>query len=158
MSAETVAKSLRADGLRGCAPRPWRTTTLPGPDPGNIRVDRVERRFDQGRLDAVWVGDVTDIRTWEGWLYLATVIGAHSRRVIGWAIVHPDRGVRYTSGALREPAGAHGVLLSVGRTGVCWDNAMAESLFATLEDELIHRHPWPTMPRLHPGAGAPTSG
>lgn len=172
VSIKTVAKSMRVNGLRGCAPRPWRTTTQPEPDPNNIPLDRVSRWFDQGRLDAVWVGDVTYIRTWEGWLYLATVIDAHSRRVIGWAVTehmraslvtdalsmaivqrghrvdgvifHSDRGRQYTSAALRELAAGHGVLLSVGRTGVCWDNAMAESFFATFKNELIHRRPWPT--------------
>jgi putative transposase len=175
VSGKTVAKSMRAHGLRGCAPAQWRTTTIPEPDPANIPVDRVQRNFDQGRLDAVWVGDVTYIRTWEGWLYLATVIDAHSRRVIGWAVTdhmraslvtdalamaivqrgrpvagvifHSDRGVQYTSGALRLLARTHRVLLSVGRTGVCWDNAMAESFFATFKNELIYRHPWPTKAR-----------
>ena len=108
-------------------------------------------------------------------MYLATVIDAHSRRVIGWAVTdhlrstlvtdaltmaivqrghsvagvifHTDRGVQYTSGAMRQLAIAHGVLLSVGRTGVCWDNAMAESFFATFKNELIYRHPWPTRAR-----------
>lgn len=175
VSGKTVAKVMLSKGIRGCAPRRWRVTTLPDPDPSNITQDRVKRHFDQGRLDAVWVGDITYIRTWTGWLYLATVIDAHSRRVIGWAlaehmratlvtdalrmaivqrghpvgavIFHSDRGVQYTSGALRELAGRHGVLLSVGRTGVCWDNAMAESFFATLKNELIYRHPWPTQAR-----------
>ena len=100
------------------------------------------------------------------------MIHAHSRRVIGWAlaehmraslvtdaltmavvqrghpvagvIFHSDRGTQYTSGALRALASRHGVLLSVGRTGVCWNNSMAESLFATLKIELIYRRPWPT--------------
>jgi transposase InsO family protein len=172
VSAKTVAKAMRASGIRGCAPRQWRTTTVPEPDPANIPADLVKRQFDQGRLDAVWVGDITYIRTWTGWLYLATVIDAHSRRVIGWAlaehmraslvtealnmavvqrghkvagvIFHSDRGAQYTSGALRAMAGQHGVRLSVGRTGVCWDNAMAESFFATLKNELIYRRPWPT--------------
>ena len=86
VSSKTVAKSMRANGLRGCSPPRWRTTTEPETDPANIPADRVARRFDRGRLDAVWVGDVTYLRTWEGWLYLATVIDAHSRRVIGWAV------------------------------------------------------------------------
>ncbi len=175
VSGKTVAKVMRHKGIRGSAPRPWRVTTVPEPDPSNVPTDRVKRQFDQGRLDAVWVGDITYIRTWAGWLYLATVIDGHSRRVIGWAlaehmraslvtdalsmavvqrgypvagvIFHSDRGVQYTSGALKALAGHHGVLLSVGRTGVCWDNAMAESFFATLKNELIYRHPWPTQAR-----------
>jgi len=175
VSGKTVAKVMRAKGIRGCAPRQWRLTTVPEPDPDNIPTDRVKRQFDQGRLDAVWVGDITYIRTWAGWLYLATVIDAHSRRVIGWAlaehmraslvsdalsmavvqrgypiagvIFHSDRGVQYTSSEFKALAASHGVLLSVGRTGVCWDNAMAESFFATLKNELIYRHPWPTTAR-----------
>ena len=175
VSVKTVAKAMRANSIRGCAPPQWRTTTFPETDPANIPADLVDRHFDQGRLDAVWVGDVTYIRTWEGWLYLATVIDAHSRRVIGWAVTdhmraslvtealtmavvqrghpvagvifHSDRGVQYTSGAMRSVARKHGVLLSVGRTGVCWDNAMAESFFATFKNELIYRHPWPTRAR-----------
>lgn len=175
VSGKTVAKAMRVKGLRGCAPRPWRVTTVPEPDPGNIPVDRVGRRFDQGRPDAVWVGDVTYIRTWQGWLYLATVIDAHSRRVIGWAlaehmratlvvdaptmavvqrgrpvtgvIFHSDRGTQYTSAAFRRAAATHGVLLSVGRTGVCWDNSMAESFFATLKNELVYRRVWPSRAR-----------
>ena len=175
VSGKTVAKAMRSSGLRGIAPRQWRTTTVPEADPANIPLDRVKRHFDQGRLDAVWVGDITYIRTWSGWLYLATVIDAHSRRVIGWAladhmraslvtdaltmavvqrghpvtgvIFHADRGVQYTSKALRRTAHEHGVLLSVGRTGVCWDNALAESFFATLKNELIYRQPWPTQAR-----------
>ena len=172
VSAKTVAKVMQDRAIRGCAPRRWRTTTVPEPDPANIPTDRVQRQFDRGRLDAVWVGDITYIRTWTGWLYLATVIDAHSRRVIGWAlaehmraslvtdaltmavvqrghpvagvIFHADRGTQYTSGALRAVAGRHAVLLSVGRTGVCWNNSMAESMYATLKIELIYRRPWPT--------------
>ncbi len=66
VSGKTVAKTMRASGLRGCAPKQWRTTTVPEPDPANIPIDRVKRQFDQGRLDAVWVGDITYIRTWAG--------------------------------------------------------------------------------------------
>jgi len=91
VSGKTVAKAMRASGLRGVAPRRWRTTTVPEPDPANIAIDRVKRHFDQGRLDAVWVGDITYLRTWAGWLYLATVIDAHSRRVIGWALAEHMR-------------------------------------------------------------------
>lgn len=71
VSGKTVAKAMQRKGIHGCAPRQWRTTTVPEPDPDNIPTDRVKRHFDQGRLDAVWVGDITYIRTWSGWLYLA---------------------------------------------------------------------------------------
>jgi len=66
---------------------------------------------------------------------------------IAGVIFHSDRGVQYTSAAMRRLADAYGVRLSVGRTGVCWDNAMAESFFATFKNELIYRHPWPTLAR-----------
>jgi len=91
VSGKTVAKVMQDKGTRGCAPRPWRLRTVPEPDPSNIPQDRVKRQFDQGRLDAVWVGDITYLRTWTGWLYLATVIDAHSRRVIGWALAEHMR-------------------------------------------------------------------
>ena len=77
-------------------------------------------------------------------LTLAVVQRSHPVKGV---IFHSERGVQYTSGALRKVAGEHGVLLSVGRTGVCWDNAMAESFFATLKNELIYRQPWPTQAR-----------
>ena len=82
-------RARRPSGLRGCAPKQWRTTTVPEPDPANIPLDRVKRKFDQGLLDAVWVGDITYIRTWTGWLDLATGIDAHPRRAVGWAPAAP---------------------------------------------------------------------
>jgi len=120
----------------------------------------------------VWVGDITYLRTWEGWLYLATVIDAHSRRVIGWAIdehmradlvqdalvmaitlrgdlpekvvFHTDRGTQYASAQITAFAAANGLIRSMGYTGICWDNAMAESFFATLKTEFYYRRVWPT--------------
>ena len=85
ISRKTVAKAMRRLGLRGICPKRWRTTTVvDGADA--YPVDAVKRQWDTGSLNQVWVGDITYLRTWEGWLYLATVIDAHSRRVIGWAI------------------------------------------------------------------------
>ena len=112
-------------------------------------------------LDARYVGDITYIATWEGWAYLATVIDLASRKVVGWAladhmrteliadallnayhsrrppagvIFHSDRGCQYTSRDYREQAEDHGVTLSLGRKGKCWDNAVAESFFATIKE------------------------
>ena len=85
VSRKTVAKAMRKLGLKGICPKRWRTTTvIDGADA--YPVDAVKRHWDTGALNLVWVGDITYLRTWEGWLYLATVIDAHSRRVIGWAI------------------------------------------------------------------------
>lgn len=115
-------------------------------------------------LDTRWCGDITYVPTDEGWLYLATVIGIASRRVIGWVtadrlrtdlvadalkmacrqrrpvrpvIFHSDRGAQYTSHQFTMPAEELGIRLSVGRTGQCWDNALAESFFATIKRELL---------------------
>jgi transposase InsO family protein len=122
-------------------------------------------------LDRVWVSDLTYVPTDEGWLYLAVVLDLGSRRVVGWAmregmdaalvlaalrmavetrrpapglIHHSDRGVQYASGEYRAQLAAHAMTASMSRTGNCWDNAVAESFFATLERELIDRHRWPT--------------
>ncbi len=87
ISAKTVAKTMRRLGLRGICPKRWRTTTIiDHADADAYPADAAKRVWDTGTLNRVWVGDITYLRTWEGWLYLATVIDAHSRRVIGWAI------------------------------------------------------------------------
>ncbi|WP_306193228.1 IS3 family transposase, partial [Streptomyces sp. MK5] len=131
---------------------------------------------DPAGLDARWCGDITYISTEEGWLYLATVIDIASRRVVGWAtadhlrtelvadalraacrtrrphgpvIFHSDRGCQYTSRDFASLAGELDISLSVGRTGQCWDNALAESFFATLKRELIDDRSWPTRAAAH---------
>jgi transposase InsO family protein len=90
ISRKTVAKTMRRLGLRGICPKRWRTTTVID-HADAYPPDAVARVWDTGVLNRVWVGDVTYLRTWEGWLYLATVIDAHSRRVVGWAIAEHMR-------------------------------------------------------------------
>ncbi len=85
ISRKTVAKTMKRLGLVGICPKKWRTTTIID-HADAYPVDAVKRKWDTGALNQVWVGDITYLRTWEGWVYLATVIDAHSRRVIGWAI------------------------------------------------------------------------
>jgi putative transposase len=167
-----VARLMRQAGLQGQHRRRRQRTTVPDPHAAT-RPDLVLRNFepDPVGLDARWCGDITYIPTEEGWLYLATVIDIASRRVVGWAtadhlrtelvvdalraacrsrrpdgpvIFHSDRGCQYTSREFAELAGEFGVRLSVGRTGQCWDNALAESFFATLKRELIGDRPWPS--------------
>jgi putative transposase len=181
ISRKTVAKTMRKLGLRGVCPKRWKTTTLT--DPGDTYPpDAVKRQWDTGTLNAVWIGDITYLRTWEGWLYLATVIDAHSRRVIGWAIAdhmrtdlvedalrmaivlrgerpakvvfHADRGTQYASDQIARFAAKNGITRSMGRTGVCWDNAMAESFFATLKTEFYYRRVWPTKAGAARAVGA----
>ena len=171
ISRKTVAKAMRKLGLRGICPRRWRTTTVrQGGD--TYPPDAAKRQWDTGVLNAVWVGDISYLRTWEGWLYLATVIDACSRRVIGWAIAdhmrtdlvedalkmaitlrgelpekvvfHTDRGTQYASEQITTFAVENAITRSMGYTGICWDNAMAESFFATLKNERVHRTAYPT--------------
>jgi transposase InsO family protein len=169
-----VARLMKAAGLRGRRPPRWVRTTTPEPTPPAI-PDLVHGRFTAPAPDVLWVGDITYIRTWEGWLYLATVIDVFSRRVIGWAladhmraslvcdaltmavatrggnlagvIFHSDRGSQYTSAEFGALCETHGVKQSMGTTGVCWDNALAESFFATYKLELIELRSWPTRAR-----------
>lgn len=172
-----IARRMREAGIRGKSPRRWKTTTIPDPNAAT-RPDLVDRDFtvDAAAVDTRWCGDITYINTWEGWLYLATVIDLASRRVVGWAVAdhlktdlvdaalsdaltrrrpadglvfHSDRGCQYTSAQHARLAKKHGVRLSVGRRGQCWDNAVAESFFATLKTELIHRQSWPTHKAAH---------
>ncbi len=172
VSRKTVAASLRRQGLAGISPRTFApVTTVVDLDAPPI-PDLVKRRFDTGRLDGVWTSDITYLRTGEGWLYLCAVRDGCSRRVIGWAIdehlhtdlvedavamavamrgelaaqvvFHADRGCQYTSAQLARFARKHDLARSVGRTGVCWDNAQQESFWATMKVEFYDRYLWPT--------------
>ena len=154
------------------APRRWNKTTVPDPAAA-ARADLIRRDFtvDAAAVNTRWCGDITYLPTWEGWLYLATVIDIASRRVVGFAlaehlrtelvadalanavaardpepgvIFHSDKGCQYTSGDYATLAGDLEVTLSTGRTGQCWDNALAESFFASLKGECLDQQPWPT--------------
>nr|WP_245349651.1 IS3 family transposase [Brachybacterium fresconis] len=169
---KTVAASMRRQGLEGISPSMFTpVTTIQDPAARGF-ADHAQRRWDQGRLDAIWISDITYLRTGEGWLYLAAVRDGHSRRVLGWAmdecqdaglvdralrmartlrrdvpddlVFHADRGTQYTSKTLFETCEELGIRQSMGRTGVCWDNAMAESFWATLKTEFYDRRSWPT--------------
>jgi len=164
-----VARLMREAGVVGCRPRGFRRTTIA--DPSAQTDDLVRRDFRPADLDHLWVSDITYVRTHEGWLYLATILDACSRRVVGWSLAdhlrtelaldaltmaltarqpapglihHSDRGTQYLSGAYADRLAAHHLRRSVGRPGTCWDNAVAESFFATLKTELIHRQTWAT--------------
>lgn len=172
VSAKTVAKLMRRAGIVGISPRKWTpVTTIQGVDQAPC-PDRVNRQFDTGVLNAVWISDITYLDTDEGWLYLCAVRDGHSRRVLGWAvedhmradlveaaltravtlrgqlpgqvIFHADRGTQYTSAQIADAAGDLGVLRSMGRTGVCWDNAAAETFWSTLKTEFYDRRRWHT--------------
>jgi transposase InsO family protein len=169
VSRKRVARIMRTNGWAGESARKGFKTTTPdaaaAPAP-----DLVARDFNPTAPNVTWAGDVTYVRTWEGWLFCATVIDLYSRRVIGWALAdhlraslvddalemavatrgghvegvvfHSDRGCQYTSSEFAELCGQHHIVQSMGATGICWDNAAAESFFATLKRELVHRHAW----------------
>lgn len=167
-----VARIMREQGLCGKTPKRFKTTTVADPQAA-ARADLIKRDFsvDACKINMRWCGDITYIPTWEGWLYLATVIDIASRRVVGFAmadhmrtelvsdaltnalaardpepgvIFHSDRGCQYTSHDFALLAAENNVRLSVGRTGSCWDNALAESWFSALKTECIDRRTWPT--------------
>jgi transposase InsO family protein len=172
VSRKTVAASLRRQRLAGICPRRFAPATTVVELDAPVPKDLVGRRFDTGELDRVWTSDITYLRTGEGWLYLCAVRDGCSRRVIGWAledhmrtdlvesavamavamrgqlveevILHADRGCQYTSAQLARFAREHNLARSVGRTGVCWDNAASESFWATMKVEFYDRYLWPT--------------
>jgi transposase InsO family protein len=174
-SVGLVADLMRELGLRAVQPRAYKRTTVPGADPV-ASPDLIGRDFDPASAAAGerLVGDITYLKTGEGWLYLATVIDLATRMVIGWqlathmrtslvtdalqmgidaglvadnAIFHSDRGAQYTSAEFAQFCKDSHVRTSLGRTGVCWDNAAAESFFASLKNEMYYRHTWPTRAR-----------
>ena len=173
-SLNLVRAIMREQGLQACQPRAYRITTVPDPTATPQIIDRVRRDFTAPSPGLKLVGDITYIRTWQGWLYLATVIDCHTKAVIGWAmaehmrtsricdaitmaarnttfapgaVFHSDRGTQYTSAQFSEHLNNNNLLGSMGATGVCWDNAMAESFFAALKNELVHRTVFPTRDR-----------
>ena len=170
VSARLVAELMAARQLKACQPRRWRRTTLPAGTAAGRR-DLVGRDFTAAAPGTKLVGDVTYIRTWTGWLYLATVIDLATRKVIGWSmnthmrtslivdalsmaagtgslqpgcIFHSDRGAQYCSAEYAAALKKRGLVGSMGRTGICWDNALAESFFASLKKELVYRTAFPT--------------
>jgi transposase InsO family protein len=167
---ELVRELMRELGLVACQPRPWRTTTVRGEEHSTAR-DLVGRDFTAAAPGEKLVGDITYIPTWAGWLYLATVIDCFNKEVIGYAmadhmrtslicdavdmaarnytlavncIFHSDRGTQYTSSDFAEKLTSLGMRQSLGRTGCCYDNALAESFFASLKNERVHRTVYPT--------------
>lgn len=160
-----VARLMRQAGLQGVQKRRYRCTTRPGISE-RWAPDLVERQFLAERPDALWVADVTYVPTLEGFLYLAIVLDVFSRRVVGWAMAdrlasrlvlqalemayagrspravihHSDHGSEYTAIAFGNRCKNLGVRPSMGSVGDCYDNAMAESFFSTLECEVLDRH------------------
>lgn len=164
-----VARLMREAGLRGMSRRKWVTTTERDAT-ASAAADLVQREFSASGPDRLWVADITYVPTWEGFLYLAVVLDVWSRRIVGWAMAahlrtelvlealemalrqrcpdevihHSDHGCQYTSIAFGKCCQEAGVKPSMGSVGDCFDNAMCESFFATLECELIDRQSFRT--------------
>jgi putative transposase len=168
---ELVRSIMRELGLEPCQPKPWRFSLTEGDGQEHDIPDLVNREFSASAPGEKMVGDITYIPTWEGWLYLATVIDCHTKELVGWAmddnyktpliqqaiemaarnhqladkaIFHSDRGSNYTSHEFAKTLKKYSLRQSVGRTGICYDNAMAESFNAALKNELVHRTQYPT--------------
>lgn len=167
-----VERLMRELGLQGVhKPATVRTTVPAGGEHPHV-PDRIGRDFSVGAPCTRWVGDITYISTGEGWLYLASVLDLGSRKYVGYSmadhmrtglvsdaldmainahggavqgtVMHSDRGSQYLSGDFQEKVKDAGMLQSVGRTGVCWDNAAAESLWSSLKREVVHRYRFAT--------------
>ena len=164
-----VARLMRAAGLQGVTRRKatWTTLREPGAEPA---PDLVQRDFSVEKPDQLWVADITYIHTWSGFLYLAIVMDAWSRRIVGWSMAnhlrtelvldalgmaidqrrpvdvihHSDQGSQYTSFAFGKRCQEVDIRPSMGSAGDCYDNALAESFFATLECELLDRRKFRT--------------
>ena len=172
-SVGLVADLMRELGLRACQPRAYKRTTVPGEQPV-ISPDLIGRDFTALAPGTRLVGDITYLRTGEGWLYLATVIDLAAKMVTGWqlaghmrtslvtealnmaithgrvqpgAIFHSDKGAQYTSAEFARFCQANRLRTSTGRTGVCWDNATAESFFGALKNEMYYRQSFPDRAR-----------
>jgi putative transposase len=165
-----VARLMRAADLRGVSRRKVPRTTQRRPEAQPI-PDLVQRNFTVSHPNELWVADITYIATWTGFLYLAVVVDAWSRRVVGWAMAthlrtelvlealqmaiqqrrpqdvihHSDHGGQYTSLAFGRRCREAGIRPSMGSVGDCYDNALCESFFATLECELLDRHTFHTQ-------------
>ncbi len=179
ISRKTVAKCMRQAQIVGISPRAWHPpTTIPGPDPAPA-PDLVKWEFDPGERDRVWFSDITYLATGEGWAYLCAIRDGHTRRVLGRTVAdhlradlvedalrqavalrgelpakvvfHADRGCQYTSQQIADLAGELDLLRSMGRTGVCWDNAPSESFWSTLKHEYYHRHVFTTIAQARRG-------
>jgi putative transposase len=166
-----IARLMRRAGLRGVSRRKWITTTKRDAR-AQAAPDLVQRNFRAAGPNQLWVADITYIPTWEGFLFLAVVLDVWSRRIVGWAMAahlrtelvlqaldmaiarrrpngvihHSDRGCQYTSVAFGRRCREAGIRPSMGSVGDCFDNALCEAFFATLECELIDRRTFQTRP------------
>ena len=172
VSRKRVARLMRELGIEGVTRRRFKTGTTKRDARAKAAPDLVRRDFSAEGPNQLWVADITQVRTWAGWLYLAVVLDAWSRQIVGWAMAprmpadlvgdaltmaitcrqpegpvihHSDQGSQYTSLAFGKRCREAGVVQSMGSVGDAYDNAMCESFFATLECELLDRRSFQTV-------------
>jgi len=168
-----VARLMSENGIQARRPKRFRKTT-DSDHQRPVADNLLARDFHADEPNQKWVSDITYIRTWQGWLYLAIILDLYSRRVVGWAmddnmktglvlkaldmavtqrrpkpglLFHSDRGSQYASGDFQAALSRHGFTCSMSRKGNCWDNAVAESFFSSMELELLDHTVLPTMKR-----------
>jgi len=165
-----VMRLMRQEGLCAHLPKRFRKTTDSDHD-SPIAPNLVNRDFSPEAPNQLWAVDISYVRTWAGWVYLAVVLDLYSRRVVGWSLAnhmrtelplvalksaielrhppkglvhHSDRGSQYASNDYQEFLDTNDMTCSMSRKANCWDNSCVESFFATIKKELIYRHTWPT--------------
>jgi transposase InsO family protein len=170
VSRKRVIRLMQEQDLSAVVPKKFKKTTDSKHDLP-VAENLVARHFNPDAPNKVWAADISYVRTWQGWLYLAVVLDLFSRRVVGWAMAdhmrtelplealqmalrdrciepglihHSDRGSQYASNDYQKALANSGMICSMSRKGDCWDNSVVESFFATLKKELIYRHSWPT--------------
>ena len=171
VNEKTVAKVMRDAGIQAKSQRKFRVTTTDSNHAQPVAENVLNREFTAEKRNQKWVADITYIATLEGWLYLAAVIDLFTRKVVGWSmseridsrlvvdalemavsrelpdaglVAHSDRGVQYASEHYQVMLTQHDIKCSMSRTANCWDNAPAESFFATLKKELVHHETYAT--------------
>jgi transposase InsO family protein len=176
VTAKTVAKIMASIGLEGISPRTFKVRTTVVDPTASFPPDLVDRHFDRGRPDAVWLTDITYLTCGEGEMFLCAIRDGHSRKVLGYSvsdhigaemvtsaidaavaargsrcrgtILHSDRGGEYTAHLTATACIRHGLRRSMGATGICWDNSPAESFWSTFKHEHYYRHTYATKTEL----------
>jgi transposase InsO family protein len=175
VTEKTVAKIMASIGLEGISPRTFKVKTTVVDPTASFPPDLVERAFDQGRIDVVWLTDITYLSCGEGDMFLCAIRDGHSRRVLGYnvadhigadmvtaaidsavagrgecrgTILHSDRGGEFTAHLTAQACFRHGLRRSMGATGICWDNSPAESFWSTFKHEEYYRHVYATKTEL----------
>lgn len=175
-----VARVMQANGISGKPKRRFRGSTTRSAHALPVAPNMLQRQFEVAAPNAAWVGDITYLSVRAGWVYLAVIIDLFSRKVVGWAlqshmetelvlealdqavatrvdvvgtIHHTDRGSQYASGRYRAALQAAGLSQSMSRKGDCWDNAVAESFFGTLEQELVPKAGWESLAAARDAVG-----